>query len=607
MKKTIRLTEQDLHNIVSSVITEIVGDIKPTLNVLWLDDMRSPEKYLSSNKASGTFLRNMDFYQRLTQKYNVRFTWVHNINEFQKYIMSNGMPDLVSFDHDLGAGLEKGSDCAKWLQQYCMQNKIPIPKYHIHSANNNAQKLIPNELGTQTQLNELVYVNNIHGKKANLTYNTNPRNKDNKFLKTDTLSTEKMDQNNDATLEVPLKGGLMSYNITGINGTAVMHYFKKYFQHEKEKIKDKEGNEYELEMLTNEFNAFMKQFKTKVWIVIKSAIQQFQSQDKKFKPVGISLYPVPSSSNFNVEMAKILEGGNIGGLPIQIISQNIFVKDLRNLSLDDDFINKNRQFYDTDKFKTNTEYFNGTYMQNTQNAILKQKKIDALQRYVDLANEFSIDVMHGFNNYKTQQKTGKPAARLLQNLVRNYKLFCDAIRYIELNAKYVDVITNKTKRINIKKDGEKGGIYQYIKGFKPKSVSQRSEAIWQLVEPYLVNVVSDVDKQPYYKEDVVEFQKIAFQIKKLSDGERMALKNIYNPNTDEEFVRQEVEKTKNTVFVIFDDNISGGATLSDICYQSKNLGIEHIIPITFGKMAKGGGVLPINKPFNDKGEEGYNY
>ena len=141
MGKIIRLTEQDLHNIVSNAITEIVNNTKPTLNVLWLDDMRSPEKYLSSNKTSDTFLRNVDFYQRLTQKYNVRFTWVHNINEFQKYIMTNGIPDLVSFDHDLGAGLEKGSECAKWLKNYCLQNKINFPKYYIHSANNNAQKL----------------------------------------------------------------------------------------------------------------------------------------------------------------------------------------------------------------------------------------------------------------------------------------------------------------------------------------------------------------------------------------------------------------------------------------------------------------------------------
>lgn len=607
MKKVIKLTEQDINYIITNVLNEVIGSGKPTLNILWLDDVRSPEKYLSSKKTTGTFLRNSDFYNKLNQKYNIKFIWVHNLNEFQKYIITNGLPDLISFDHDLGSGIEKGSECAKWLKQYCVKNKLQFPKYYIHSANDKAQNLIPTELGTQTQLNELVYINNIHGKKANLTYNTNPRNKDNKILKTDTLSTEKMDQNNDATIEVPLKGGIMSYNITGINGTHVMHYFKKYFEGQKETIQDAGGKEYELEMLSNEFNAFMRQFKEKVWLVVGSAIKEFQQKEKEFKPAGISLYPVPSSSNFNVKMAEILQGGNIGGLPIQVISQNLFVKDLRYLELDNDFINKNRQFYNTDKYKTNTEYFNGTYIQNTQNAILKQKKIDVLQRYVDLANEFSISVKRGFENYKTQQKTGKPAAKLLQNLVRNYKLFCDAIRYIELNAKYIDVINNKTKRINIKKDGKKGGIYQYIKGFKPKSVSQRSEAIWQLVEPYLVNVVSDVDKQPYYKEDVVEFQKIGFQIKKLSDGERMALKNIYNPNTDEEFVRQEVEKTKNTVFVIFDDNISGGATLSDICYQSKNLGIEHIIPITFGKMAKGGGVKPINQPFDKNGNPGYNY
>lgn len=609
MKKIIRLTEKDLHNIVSNIITEIASNTKPTLNVLWLDDMRSPEKYLSANKTSGTFLRNADFYQRLIQKYNVRFTWVHNINEFQKYIVSNGIPDLISFDHDLGGGLEKGSDCAKWLKQYCNEHNKPLPKYYVHSANNQAQILIPSELGTQTQLNELVYVNGLKGRKANLTYTTNSKNSDNKFLKGDNLSTDKMDQNNDTTIEVPLKGGLTSYNITGINGTYVMHYFKKYFQGEKEKIKDQKGNEYELEMLSNEFNAFMKRFKEKVWFVIKSVINQFQQQDKNFKPIGISLYPVPSSSNFNAKMANILDGGTIGGLPIQIISQDLFVKDLRNLELDHDFIEKNKNFYNSDKYKTPDQYFNGTYLQNAQNDILKQEKIVELQRFVDLANELSDYIMHGFNNYKTQQKNGNVGERLLQNLVRNYKLFCDAIKYIEKNAKYVDSVSNKMKHINIKRDGQKGGIYQYIKGYKPASVNQRSDAIWQIVKPYLTNVVSDVDGQPYHKENVVEFDKIAFQIKKLSDGERMAIKNIYNPNTDEEFVRNEVEKTKNTVFVVFDDNISGGSTLSDVCYQAKQLGIEHIIPITFGKMAVGvsGGVKPINTPINNNGEKGYNY
>jgi hypothetical protein len=460
---------------------------------------------------------------------------------------------------------------------------------------------------SQNQLNELVYINGIKGKKANLTYNTNPKNKDNKVLKNDTLSTVKMDQNNDETIVVPLKGGLFSYNITGINGTAVMHYFKKYFNGEKEKIKDTKGNEYEIEMLSNEFNSFMKQFKTKVWIVIKSVIDQFQQQDKSFNPVGISLYPVPSSSNFNIKMANILQGGNIGGLPVQVISQNLFVKDLRKLELDNDFIKKNKKFYNSEKFQIPTEINKGTYLQNAQNDITKQKKIAELLGLVDTANIYSKKVLVGLYNYEHQSKIGNTTTRLIKNMVENYKAFCDVKKTIEKEAVYLDVIEGGMKRINIKGNGERGSVYQYVKSYKPASVNQRSSKIWGIVKPYLRGVVSNVDGMPYVKEDIVEFEKMAFEIKKLCDGERMALRNIYNPNTDEEFVRNEVAKTKNTVFVIFDDNISGGATLSDVCYQAKTLGIEHIIPITFGKMAKGGEPIPINQPMDNKGNTGYNY
>lgn len=604
MKRVVRLTESDIYGIVCEIINEM---FKPPLTVLWLDDKRSPEKYLTSKKDSNAFIRNSDFYQRLSKKYNPQFVWVHNLEEFSNYIETNGLPDLVSFDFDLGAGIPKGSECAKWLRKYCVKTNQSLPKYFVHSANNKAGKIIPDELGTQTQLNELVYVNGIKGKKANLTYNTNPRNHDNKILKTDTLSTSKMDQNNDDTIMVPLKGGLMSYNITGINGTAVMHYFKKYFQGQKEKIKDVKGNEYELEMLSNEFNAFMKQFKEKVWIVIRSVVKQFQSKEMGFKPVAISLYPVPSSSNFNVKMADILQGGNIGGLPVQIISQDLFVKDLRNIELDNDFIKKNKKFYNTDKFQMPTELNKGTYLQNAKNDIVKQKKISELLGLVDIANSYSKKVLVGLYNYEHQSKIGNTPTRLIKSMVENYKAFCDTKRTIEKEAVYLDVIEGNMKRIYIKGNGERGSIYQYVKSFKPASVNQRSSEIWQIVKPYLRSVVSDVDGMPYVKEDIVEFEKMGFEIKKLCDGERMALKNIYNPNTDEELVRAEVEKTKNTVFVVFDDNIAGGATLSDICMQAKNLGIDHIIPITFGKMAKGGEKIPINQPMDKKGNLGYNY
>lgn len=88
-----------------------------------------------------------------------------------------------------------------------------------------------------------------------------------------------------------------------------------------------------------------------------------------------------------------------------------------------------------------------------------------------------------------------------------------------------------------------------------------------------------------------------FQIKNLSNDVRMGLKNYFMVDAD--IVEKEMNKIKGTVFVIFDDNISGGATLSDICLQAKQLGIEYIIPITFGEMQKKyslGTGNQINKP-----------
>ncbi len=55
--------------------------------------------------------------------------------------MDNGLPEYVSFDHDLAdisdSHKEKtGYDCVKWLVDYCIDNKIiKFPNYQVHSAN----------------------------------------------------------------------------------------------------------------------------------------------------------------------------------------------------------------------------------------------------------------------------------------------------------------------------------------------------------------------------------------------------------------------------------------------------------------------------------------
>jgi len=81
---------------------------------------------------------------------------VRNYDDFVAWIRLKGIPDEVSFDHDLGEDIAKekvangiskrkareekkyaksGYDAAKWLGEYCIDKNIPFPKYNVHSAN----------------------------------------------------------------------------------------------------------------------------------------------------------------------------------------------------------------------------------------------------------------------------------------------------------------------------------------------------------------------------------------------------------------------------------------------------------------------------------------
>ena len=79
---------------------------------------------------------------------------VKNYKEFCDWIKENGLPDIVSFDHDLAdihyeidfndwndntadqLGVEEtGLDCAKWLVKHCSENNLILPYFLVHSAN----------------------------------------------------------------------------------------------------------------------------------------------------------------------------------------------------------------------------------------------------------------------------------------------------------------------------------------------------------------------------------------------------------------------------------------------------------------------------------------
>ena len=62
------------------------------------------------------------------------FDKVYDFEEFIDLIIQNGLPDFISFDHDLGEG-KSGFDCAKWLVGYCLDSNLKLPEFLVHSQN----------------------------------------------------------------------------------------------------------------------------------------------------------------------------------------------------------------------------------------------------------------------------------------------------------------------------------------------------------------------------------------------------------------------------------------------------------------------------------------
>lgn len=435
-----------------------------------------------------------------------------------------------------------------------------------------SKKIYINEEQLQN-LTEDVFINKVKGKKANLTYNK--RNSDKRvrnmgnYNSFDMLDTGKMDQNNADTFIVPLKGGINSYNITSIKGSEVMHYFKNKFSNKSTNINIKvngKKDEYTLMMEDDEFKEFLNVFTNKVSNVINYVTSDLAKTNKDFEGFkGISIYPVPSSSKFNEEMAKILERGNVGvsGLPCQTINSAMFKKDLSNLQKDVDFINKNKKYYQGRYFANGDD--NKTHIDVINDTLKKYKDTTSAQDE-NLVNEYNKWIERVITSYYTNSSP--------QTVARNY-----------------DNLVNAQQAIRTKLGKKKWDlVFEPIKYAKAASIDKRTQEIQTMV--------ASVFGKTYIRRNNIPIVKIStknFQIKNLTNDVRMGLKNYFQA---QDGMEEELAKIKGTVFVIFDDNISGGATLSDICYQAKQLGIEYIVPITFGEMNTkySYGTLMINKP-----------
>jgi hypothetical protein len=112
---------------------------------LFLDDFRTPLVTFE--------------YKPLTIYKTEEWVIVRNYKEFTSVIQTDGLPDIISFDHDLAdehytprkywGNYEKskkyqraqnykektGYDCVVWLVDYCINNNKPLPLWVVHSMN----------------------------------------------------------------------------------------------------------------------------------------------------------------------------------------------------------------------------------------------------------------------------------------------------------------------------------------------------------------------------------------------------------------------------------------------------------------------------------------
>lgn len=439
-------------------------------------------------------------------------------------------------------------------------------------------------------LSEDVYTNRLdrNSKKANITYKKgfNGTIGGSNRRPGEGIRTDKMDSNSSDTYIVPLKGGINSYNITDIDGKEIMHYFKRHFSSQDTSLQVKingKVEDYKVDMDDSEFQAFMRQFIDKISFVVADYVSKHQElTNGEMRGVSqICVYPVKSSSNFNSKIVDLIKQYNqtIFGLPVVKLNETLLRKDVSKMQKDEDFLAKNADYYNSYREKGRVRNHGDETHMNGLNTDLNMLK--ARQEVHRVAEE--LNQMTDYINTLLPKYINSGDETIGQELATLFIKYGNLSKPSEIKDKYSVYQNDYTKELMTKSNyNPKGKEYIFFEPLTDTQIDQNSYNV-------LRNLAKTYEPQAYrnlgqyaYNIQVLKRKPLDFQIKKVFNDTRMALKNFFS--FDPEQLEQARKQIEGNILVIFDDNISGGATLSDICAQFANIGIKYIVPITFGKM-----------------------
>lgn len=184
---------------------------------------------------------------------------------------------------------------------------------------------------------------------------------------------------------------------------------------------------------------------------------------------------------------------------------------------------------------------------------------------------------------------------LLVKNVRNIYVNVDAARKAGLNDEQIYRLQNKVNKW--KRDEDIRDVRRKIdeltqevqsmlaqrgnkRGRLPGAITQKQQQI-DLYNQDIKNLrKGQIGKDPTIDKDTGKVKN--WQIKSIDDKERRSIEGIFELNP---IYKNMQYKLKGKHIIIFDDNLSSGATLDDVCLSLQSLGVASIMPFTLGVIA----------------------